>query len=268
MIRLYHTIRRQLAFENKLFQYARYAIGEILLIVVGILIAVQIGNWNENRIARKELQAKLKAQIEAMQTDQEGLVSFKEMLTFRIYSIKQVLEWAGTPFSPLSKWEEGDLYVLPNRQTQFWEGPFPETYDRGFIKRTYLLAASGPGDLKRLNTTIYQELVNNDLYSGMENTAQKTELDKWYVDWDLEVSSKYVEVGNRWREALRKHGALITDLEGIDDPLRLIQESPETVAALKEVMYESIWVGFLANELIESFDQSIIWMEGEIAKLE
>ena len=268
MIRLFHTIRRQLAFENKFFQYARYAIGEILLIVVGILIAVQIGNWNENRIARKELQAKLKAQIEVMKTDQEMLDSFKEILTFRIYSIKQVLEWAGTPFRPLSKWGVDDLYVLPNRQTQFWEGPFPEHYNRRFTEKTYLLAASGPGDLKRLNTTIYEELVNNNLYSGIENTAQKTEIDKWYVNWDLEVSSKYVEVGNRWREALRKHGALITDLESIDNPLRLIQESPETVAALKEVMYESIWVGFLASELIRSFDQSIIWMEGEIAKLE
>ncbi len=268
MIRLFHTIRRQLAFENKFFQYARYAIGEILLIVVGILIAVQIGNWNENRIARKELQAKFKAQIEVMQADQEGLDAFKEILTFRIYSIEQVLEWAGTPFSPLSKWGGGDVYILPNRQTQFWEGPFPEHYDREFIEQTYLLAASGPGDLKRLNTTIYEELVNNNLYSGIENTAQKTEIDKWYVSWDLEVSSKYVEVGNRWREALRKHGALITDLASIDNPLRLIQEFPETVAALKEVMYESIWVGFLASELIRSFDQSIIWMEGEIAKLE
>ena len=35
--------------ENKLSKYLIYAVGEIILVVIGILIALQVNNWNENR---------------------------------------------------------------------------------------------------------------------------------------------------------------------------------------------------------------------------
>ena len=49
MLRLFRNIRQKLAAENKVMAYLRYAIGEILLVVIGILIALQINNWNEKR---------------------------------------------------------------------------------------------------------------------------------------------------------------------------------------------------------------------------
>ena len=54
MIKLFRNIRKKLAAENKIPAYLRYAIGEIVLVVIGILIALQINNWNENR--KKSLQ--------------------------------------------------------------------------------------------------------------------------------------------------------------------------------------------------------------------
>jgi len=51
MIPFFRKIRKKLADDNKPMKYARYAIGEIVLVVMGILIALQINNWNEEHLA-------------------------------------------------------------------------------------------------------------------------------------------------------------------------------------------------------------------------
>jgi hypothetical protein len=56
MINFYRKIRKKLADDNKPLKYARYAIGEIVLVVIGILIALQINNWNEQQKEIKEEQ--------------------------------------------------------------------------------------------------------------------------------------------------------------------------------------------------------------------
>jgi hypothetical protein len=48
MFRFFRKLRYQLLDEGHLRKYAAYAVGEILLVVIGILIALQINNWNEN----------------------------------------------------------------------------------------------------------------------------------------------------------------------------------------------------------------------------
>ena len=66
MLRFFRKIRQRLLTDNKFSKYLLYAIGEILLVVIGILIALQMDNWNENRKTRalelktlKELRADL-----------------------------------------------------------------------------------------------------------------------------------------------------------------------------------------------------------------
>ena len=51
MLRFFRHIRKQLMEQNKVSTYLLYAIGEILLVVIGILIALQVNNWNEQRKA-------------------------------------------------------------------------------------------------------------------------------------------------------------------------------------------------------------------------
>jgi hypothetical protein len=52
MLRFFRNIRQKLAAENNVAKYLRYAVGEILLVVIGILIALQVNNWNEQRKQR------------------------------------------------------------------------------------------------------------------------------------------------------------------------------------------------------------------------
>ena len=49
MIKFFRHIRKSLLMENKTSKYFKYAIGEIILVVIGILIALQIGDYNESR---------------------------------------------------------------------------------------------------------------------------------------------------------------------------------------------------------------------------
>ena len=57
MINFFRKTRKKMADDNKPMKYMRYAIGEIALVVVGILIALSINNWNEDR------KTKLKSQV-------------------------------------------------------------------------------------------------------------------------------------------------------------------------------------------------------------
>ena len=49
MIKFFRKIRQNLLMENKTGKYFKYAVGEIVLVVIGILIALSINTWNENR---------------------------------------------------------------------------------------------------------------------------------------------------------------------------------------------------------------------------
>lgn len=52
MIKFFQKIRYNLVSTNNTGKYFKYAIGEIFLVVIGILIALSINNWNENRKTR------------------------------------------------------------------------------------------------------------------------------------------------------------------------------------------------------------------------
>ncbi len=49
MIKFFRKIRHKLLTENEFSKYLIYAIGEIFLVVIGILLALQINNWNQSR---------------------------------------------------------------------------------------------------------------------------------------------------------------------------------------------------------------------------
>ena len=53
-MRIFRNMRQKLAAENNVAKYLRYAVGEIVLVVIGILIALQVNNWNEHKKQKKQ----------------------------------------------------------------------------------------------------------------------------------------------------------------------------------------------------------------------
>ena len=69
MIKFFRKIRQKLLSENKFSKYLIYAVGEIVLVVIGILIALQINNWNEQRkIKKQETQVYKELKSDLLQT--------------------------------------------------------------------------------------------------------------------------------------------------------------------------------------------------------
>ncbi|MCJ7758759.1 MAG: DUF6090 family protein [Gillisia sp.] len=86
MIKFFRKIRQKLLAENKFSKYLVYAIGEILLVVIGILIALQVNNWNEHRKsinAEKQYYKNIKRQL------QEDIIVIKSNIDFNQRYYKQ-----------------------------------------------------------------------------------------------------------------------------------------------------------------------------------
>jgi hypothetical protein len=85
MIKFFRKIRQNLLTENKFSKYLIYAIGEIILVVIGILIALQINNWNEEQKIEKE-------EISILNNLLESLYSAKEQSKSEILKENQLKE--------------------------------------------------------------------------------------------------------------------------------------------------------------------------------
>ncbi len=77
MIIFFRKIRQRLLYENRFSKYLLYAIGEIILVVIGILIALQINDWNDNRILRN--------------TENQYLLALKEEFSFNKSELKSII---------------------------------------------------------------------------------------------------------------------------------------------------------------------------------
>jgi hypothetical protein len=131
MIKFFRKIRQKLLQEGKIANYMKYAIGEILLVVIGILIALQINNWNEN----KKSQAHTLVYIDRLIDD---LIKDTLMVTGQIQAAK------------LRNKNSNEIYDIIHRKSEI-------TDTSGFITK---LQSIGRLDLPSTNYNTFNDLVN------------------------------------------------------------------------------------------------------------
>jgi len=146
MIKFFRHIRQNLLMENKTGKYFKYAIGEIFLVVIGILIALQINNWNENRKfvnEEKETIASLKLEFEKNLTDLEGSINVIQTI---INSCNVLLEFTG-PNYEFGSLKNVDSLISMTPRMVVWD---PSLYTLSDIKNSGKLSRLSNDDLKIL----------------------------------------------------------------------------------------------------------------------
>ena len=90
MIKTFRRIRQKMITEYKFRKYIIYAVGEIILVVIGILIAIQINNWNESR---KDFAKSKNYLSEILKDLKEDTISFNKAIK-GISTTIDIEEWA------------------------------------------------------------------------------------------------------------------------------------------------------------------------------
>ncbi|MDT7831077.1 DUF6090 family protein [Flavobacteriaceae bacterium S356] len=111
MIQFFRRIRQNLLSEGKTGKYLKYAIGEIVLVVIGILIALQINNWNEQNKADRVENVFLKRLLVDLNKDKAYLESIHSRRENQIRAAKAIID-----FSIETK-IDSIIYQLPNMLT-------------------------------------------------------------------------------------------------------------------------------------------------------
>lgn len=89
MLHFFRKIRRDLIDNSQTFRYLKYAIGEIILVVLGILIAIQINNWNEKRETDLKKEVYIQRLLNDLRKDTVNFGSYVEICE------KEIRLWRG-----------------------------------------------------------------------------------------------------------------------------------------------------------------------------
>ncbi|TXD64262.1 DUF6090 family protein [Polaribacter glomeratus] len=101
MIKFFRKIRQNLLKEGKTTKYFKYAIGEIVLVVIGILIALQINNWNEENANHKKqidylksLKNEMESNLQNVNKEEQHILDFmkREEVLVKIMSSSKAID--------------------------------------------------------------------------------------------------------------------------------------------------------------------------------
>ena len=101
MISFFRKIRKMLVEQNKISRYLAYALGEILLVVIGIFLAVQVNDWNEGRKTQRIVASNNAILIENLEADFELIESVLLKIDSERTQLNQFIERINGPAANL-----------------------------------------------------------------------------------------------------------------------------------------------------------------------
>ena len=169
MIKFFRHIRHSLIQQNKMGKYFKYAVGEILLVVIGILIALQINNWNQRRLNHNKETSYLKEIKASLEAD---AIKISEVEDFNITKDSIVKH--------LMRMFEADL-------TNDERFVIIETYATPFTSYEFF----------KPNATTWNNFISAENINLIENKALRTKLMEYYgFDYNGSVQER-IKIMNR-----------------------------------------------------------------------
>ncbi len=261
MIKFFRQIRQNLIMENKTSKYLKYAIGEIVLVVIGILIALQINNWNEVKKSDNQLKLLLNNLVEAINQDIDYLQNSAILHEFRSNSLMYLVKMSdnnfefNSRFDPISKYEN----------SPFWDGAYPDTLNLNFINRTYYF--SGINDNTVINKNVLDELKSTGLFSAINNESLKKAINSYYsfVDRHFILEDWNENLTDSWREFLRdNYGVLTMEVYSIGDPISFVKQNDPVQTRMYEMIGPARFRSINASKAILLAQDVINEIKGEI----
>jgi hypothetical protein len=170
MIKFFRHIRQNLLMENKTGRYFKYAIGEIILVVIGILIALQINTWNQNRIDRKvedDIIAKLHKEFKENKKSIQGFIlSNKEEMNAQI----ELITLIGSSKEELTRHNLDSLFYVSFGANELY---FADNTLKNILNSGQLNLLKN----EKINALLYQWNVLSEI-----RKIRMTKLDNWVND--------------------------------------------------------------------------------------
>lgn len=158
MFRLFRTLRRRLSKTGDIKKYLWYAFGELVLVVLGILIALQINNWNQEQVQEREFTGLIEQIYNAIHIDSELHRSNIRAIQVQIDLVNQLLNHADS---------------IPDNQLLtmlFYLDDFlpPSTYSRGQNLLPFLDYQSKDGQQQEIIRRISSHALNTPFIFGAD----------------------------------------------------------------------------------------------------
>ena len=152
MIKFFRQIRHRLFLKGKIGQYLKYAIGEIVLVVMGILIALQVNRWNNDEIDKSTACRYIENILVDLNTDLVKLSGLNALNTF---------------------YEEQGFYLI-----DFFENKL-EVIDTNRLKQSLVYSSYCPAYNKSSST--YNELIYSGELKLFKDNDLKRVMDDYYI---------------------------------------------------------------------------------------
>jgi len=233
-----------------------YAVGEIALVVLGILIALQINNWNENRKTNKQIKIYLSNLIESIESDSINMYWVGVQSETRFRSLDHLLKITGN-----SRYEfdisTNDRFTSLSGQFKssvsddsLFVGNFPDTFSNDFLIQC--LQESVFVNTADINSDVYEEMKSIGIFSNIKNDQLKKEINAYYNFFDrtFVLSDWNMELTNTFRTFLRDRFNIVTNgIHFIGEP-EVIMNAPVAVSRIQEMTGPARWRASNAFKMI------------------